>query len=149
MAPAAAALVLFLDAAVSDNDEVMRGLLRRFPLMGKRADALTEDERASLCPEQDVNHFWTAPHVAMQQPLRDHGSCGLVVEDTASARTLVQENNLQDLVYFGKNTDPVIFATVADVAEHLSEKRAQPLKVLKLMDYDDAPHVAGIRRGAD
>eukprot|EP00966_Prymnesium_polylepis_P270737 6254572-Prymnesium_polylepis.1 len=104
-------------------------MLRRFPLLGKKADTLTIEERDELSPSALMtNHFYTCKSFS--------STCvGLVLPDTAFARKLVSDCKLDDFVYWGANTDPVQFATVFDVAEVLetSEYHTTPRKVLTLL----------------
>tara|TARA_B110000046_G_scaffold127243_1_gene133695 strand:+ start:223 stop:645 length:423 start_codon:yes stop_codon:yes gene_type:complete len=111
MAPAPEALVLLLDAAVTDNEGMMRYLIRRFPSMAKRAADLTEAERSSISVSHYVNHFYVSEKC-------DGGlKYGLILEDRAATRARVQECNLDEFVYWGENTDPVQFATIADIVD--------------------------------
>ena len=48
--------MLLLDAAVSNDDALMRCLLRRFPLMAKRAADIGPDD--SICESTYTNHFY-------------------------------------------------------------------------------------------
>ena len=125
-------MVLLFDAVMVDDDALLRCLLRKFPLMAKKASELSSDERDVLFPADSMtNHFYT-------DPASDDGkkvNFGLVVEDTATAKVLAGECNLVDYIYWGTNTDPVQVATAADIAEVLevSEEHITPLKVLSLL----------------
>ena len=110
MAPAPEAFVLMLDAAVTNDEGMMRLLLRRFPPMAKRSADLTKDELDSICVSPYTNHFYTCT-----------GQYGLVIEDRASARALVQECNLNRLIHWGENTDPVKIATIADIIDFMHQ----------------------------
>lgn len=130
MAPCAEILILFFDALMTDDEQLVGKMLRRFPLLGKKADTLTLEERDELSPPTLMtNHFYTC---------KSSSTCvdfGVVLPDTAFARKLVSECNLDDFVYWGANTDPVQFATVFDIAEVLetSEFHTTPQKVLTVL----------------
>jgi hypothetical protein len=133
MPPAPEALLLLLDAAVTDDDGLMRCLFRRFPLMAKRAADLTNDERDSICASPYTNHFYTCA-----------GKYGLVIEDRPTVRALVQECNLNEHIFWGGNTDPVQFATIADIVDCMHKTSPKDRRVLSLMEY--APNEESRRR---
>lgn len=122
MPPAPEALLLLLDAAVTDDDGLMLCLIRRFPPMAKRASDLTNAERDSICASPYTNHFYTCA-----------GKYGLVIEDRPTARALVQECNLNEHIFWGGNTDPVQFATIADIVDCM-HKTSPKDSLLALMD---------------
>ena len=101
MAPCAEILILFFDALMLDDAQLLQKMLRRFPLLGKKADTLTFEERDELSPPTLMtNHFYT---------YKSSSTCvdfGVVLPDTAFARKLVSKCNLDDFVYWGANTDP-------------------------------------------
>tara|TARA_B110001450_G_C17620475_1_gene481002 strand:+ start:589 stop:1407 length:819 start_codon:yes stop_codon:yes gene_type:complete len=122
MAPAPEALVLLLDAAVSNDDGMMRCLLRRFPSMAKRGIDLTPAEKDSISQSPYTNHFYLCA-----------GTYGLVLEDRPTAQALVKECNLNERIFWGGNTDPVKFATIADVVDlmHHTSPKDSLLKLMK------------------
>ena len=124
MPPAPEALVLLLDAAVTNDEGLMRCLLRRFPLMAKRAADLGPDDM--ICDSPYTNHFYV-----------NGGTFGLVIEDRPTARALVEECNLNEHIYWGGNTDPVQFATIADIVD-IMHKTSPKDSLLALME--DAPN---------
>jgi hypothetical protein len=127
MSPAPEAFVLLLDAAVTDDEPNMRYLIRRFPAMAKRAKDLTEVEEQSISSSPYTNHFYTSPG--------DVTMYGLVLEETPNARTLVKECNLDSLVYWGCNTDPVQVATIADIVDCMMKQTSnRPSRVLGLIE---------------
>lgn len=127
MPPAPEALVLMLDAAVTNDDALMRCLLRRFPLMAKRAADLTNDEYLSIF-QPYTNHFCLGA-----------GTYWLIIDDRATTRTLVQECELNEHVFWGRNTDPVEFATIADVIDtmHKTSPKDSLLALLDSASADD------------
>tara|TARA_B110001450_G_scaffold252641_2_gene274767 strand:- start:1346 stop:2023 length:678 start_codon:yes stop_codon:yes gene_type:complete len=124
MAPAPEALLLLLDAAVTDDDALMRCLIRRFPPMAKRAADLTNAERDSICASPYTNHFYTCA-----------GKYGLIIEDRPTARALVKECNLKEHIFWGGSTDPVQFATIADIVDCM-HKTSPKDSLLTLMDSE-------------
>jgi hypothetical protein len=119
------ALILFLDAVVNDDGEMMRELIQRFPLMAKTK--LSYEELRRICPpEKMCNHFY----------VQQDGSFGLVVEDIHTSRTLVSQCNIAAYIYWGPNSDPVPVATVAQVAEAMRtfEQHQTPTKVLAVLE---------------
>lgn len=138
MAPCAEILILFFDALMLDDEQLVGKMLRRLPLLGRKADTLTVDEMYELSPPSMMtNHFYTC---------KSSSTCvdfGVVLRDTAFARKLVAECKLEDFVYWGANTDPVQFATVFDIAEALetSEVHATPRKVLTVLREADSADV--------
>ena len=136
MAPCAEVLILFFDALMTDDEQFVGKMLRRFPLLGKKANTLTLEERDELSPPTLMtNHFYT---------YKSSSTCvdfGVVLPDTAFARKLVSECKLDDYVYWGANTDPVQLATVFDVAEAMesSEVHTTPQKVLTVLKEAGSP----------
>lgn len=130
MAPAPEALVLLLDAAVTNDEGMMRCLLRRFPSMAKRAADLGPAD--SICDSFYTNHFYV-----------NGGTFGLVIEDRPTARALVKECNLDEHIFWGGNSDPVQLATIADVVD-IMHKTSPKDSLLALMedapDDDDESH---------
>ena len=130
MAPAPEALVLLLDSAVTNDEGMMRCLLRRFPLMAKRAADLDPDD--SICDSPYTNHFYV-----------NDGTFGLAIEDRPTVRALVQECNLNEHIYWGSNADPVQLATIADIVD-IMHKTSPKDSLLALMkdppDDDDESH---------
>lgn len=108
--PTPAELVRLLLAAVSDNWDMMRSVIERHPAMAKRAHNLTEDEIRSISDSPYANYFYT------YEEGDGAFGYGLVVEDDLQARSLAESSHeLDGLVYFGRNSDPVQFATISDV----------------------------------
>ena len=147
MTASAEILVILFDALMIDDAVVLGYLLRRFPLMRKKASELTDDERDVLSPPESMtNHFYTC-----HRTLDDDKDVkfGLVALDTPTARVLARECELEslwkpeDYIHWGANTDPVEVATVADIAEVLeaSKKHATPAKVLSLLKKMNAAQV--------
>lgn len=121
------ALVLLLDAAVTNDDLAMSFLIRRFPTMAKRYADLTEGERASIYDSDYTNHFYTCDGNGTPK-------YGLVIEENRpTARQRVQERNLHEHVYWGANTDPVKLATIADVVDCM-HKTSPKDALLAIMD---------------
>lgn len=104
-----AVLVLLLDAILNDDVDMVRALIRRFPLMGKD-DALTPEERARIYDASTMtDHFYVHEH--------DGGKKGgVVLADEPTTRKLVDECNLSRFVHWGVNTDPVEVCTAAQLA---------------------------------
>lgn len=118
MQPTPASLVFLLDATVNDDAGSMRYLIRRFPLMAKRAVDLTDDERKSISNSDHPNHFYTCK--------RSDGTRygGLIIEDSPQLRELVHECDLDSLIDWGNSranhTNPVEFATIADIVDNIN-----------------------------
>jgi len=121
MAPAPEELMLLLDAAVSNDDALMRRLLRRFPLMAKRAADLDPDD--SVCESPYTNHFYM-----------NGETVGLVLEDHPMARDIVKECNLDEHIFWGDNTDPVQLPTIADIVDmmHKTSPKDSLLALMKV-----------------
>ena len=144
MAPSPEAMVLLFDAVMIDDDALLRCLLRRFPLMRKKASELSGEERQDLYPARLMtNHFYTwMPLDGLSAPYKGKKSnFGLVLVDTPTAKVLASQCDLFDYIHWGSNTDPVKVATVADIAEVLeaSEEHATPVKVLSLLKEVNVP----------
>lgn len=126
MAPAPEALVLLLDAPVTNDERMMRCLLRPFPSMAKRAADLGPAD--SICDSFYTNHFYV-----------NGGTFGLVIEDRPTARALVKECNLDEHIFWGGNTDPVQLATIADIVDimHKTSPKDSLLALMKDAPDDD------------
>lgn len=117
--------VLFLTALVDDDGVFISKLLRRFPLMRKAFEDLSGEERLALVPDPYSNYFYVLPN----------GSIGLVATPTSSAQSIAKDAGVEELIYWGTNTDPVSFATVYDVAQAMckSDVYVTPSNVLKVL----------------
>lgn len=139
MAVSAEVLVLLLEATMKDDEAFLRCLLRKFPLMQRKASELTSDEQESLYPCALMsNHFYTIDCASGIEKV----SFGLVALETATAKVLARECNLEEYIYWGTNADPVRVATIADIAEVLetSEKHRTPVNLLALLkEMNSAP----------
>jgi hypothetical protein len=130
MSPSPEALVLLLDAAVTDDAEMARYLIRRFPAMAKKGATLSPDEIAQVAHvDAMTNHFYT--YVS-----DDKMAFGLAIDDRPTARAIVDECNLNDYIYWGANGDPVSVATLADIVECLqaSDEHKTPVKVISFLN---------------
>ena len=144
-------MVLLFDAVMIDDDALLRCLLRRFPLMRKKASELSGEERQDLYHAHLMtNHFYTwMPLDGLSAPYNPSkgiqvgkkSNFGLVLVDTPTAKVLASQCDLFDYIHWGSNTDPVKVATVADIAEVLeaSEEHATPVKVLSLLKEMNVP----------
>jgi hypothetical protein len=117
-------LVLFFDALMCDDSEIMAKLLKRFPLMKKSFAELTKSERDILVPDYFTNYFYVSKD-----------NVGLVAQETLSSLSIASESGIKDLIYWTHNTDPVQIATVADVANVMavSTRYNTPVNVLKVI----------------
>eukprot|EP00966_Prymnesium_polylepis_P018348 422610-Prymnesium_polylepis.2 len=60
MAPCAEILILAFDALMLDDEQLVGKMLRRLPLLGRKAYTLTVDEMNELSPPSMMtNHFYT------------------------------------------------------------------------------------------
>jgi predicted DNA-binding transcriptional regulator YafY len=131
MAPCPEVLILFFDALMTDDGQFVGKMLRRFPLLGKKTDTLTPEERNAIFSAVSMtNHFYTS-----RSSTSTRVDFGIVLTSTDLSRKLVSECKLDEFVYWGANTDPVQFATVFDIAEAMeaSELHTTPQKVLTVL----------------
>lgn len=119
------ALLLFLNAVVRDNAELMLELLQRFPLMAK-PDLTDEELRRIYVPSKMCNHFY----------VQKDGSLGLVLEDTPASRALALQLNLEKHIFWGANGDPVTVVTVAKGVQSMQhlEQYVAPSKIIAVLD---------------
>ena len=80
-------LVLFFDALMCDNSEIMANLLKRFPLMKKSFSELTKSERDILVPDYFTNYFYVSKD-----------NVGLVAQETSSSLSIASESGIKDLI---------------------------------------------------
>lgn len=118
-------LVLFFEALMCDDSEMMANLLRRFPLMKKPYAELTTSERDILVPNCFTNYFYVL----------SNDEVGLVAEETSSSLSIASDLGIKDLIYWNQNIDPVQVATVMDVANvmSVSSKYNTPVNVLQVI----------------
>jgi len=117
----AVVLIFLLDAVVKDDVTNIRKLIHLFPCMAKKAEDLTADELEFIRPTKMCNYFYVYDHLF-----------GLVIEDTPNTRTLATDRELNALIYWGPNTDPVQHATVSQIVDamRMSEKHNTPSNVI-------------------
>jgi hypothetical protein len=102
MAPCPEVLILFFDALMTDDGQFVGKMLRRFPLLGKKTDTLTPEERNAIFSAVSMtNHFYTS-----RSSTSTRVDFGIVLTSTDLSRKLVSECKLDEFVYWGANTAP-------------------------------------------
>lgn len=125
------ALVFFLNALVNDDVQVFRDLLDEYPIMSKEIKKLTREELENMySPVECTNHFYVTEN-----------KFGLVLENSSWIRALVSDckTELNQLIFWGANSDPVQLATAIDIAYAFrkSKDHETPQKILTFLENMD------------